>query len=171
MELFSAMEQRYSCRKYDTKPVEQEKVQKCLEAARLSPSACNSQPTHYIEVKDDEIKAKVCDLVPMPFLKQAPTMMVLVEDEISLIPAVSKVFGDQFFAQIDVGISAAHFCLAATDLGLATCMVGWLEKAEELKQILGITKGEIRLIISLGYALDELKPKKRKEIAEMYDIK
>ncbi len=171
MELFSVIEQRYSCRKYDSKPVEQEKLLKCLEAARLSPSACNSQPTYYIEVKDEAIKAKVCDLVPMPFLKQAPTMMILVEDEVSLIPAVSKVFGDQFFGQIDVGISAAHFCLAATDLGLATCMVGWLEKAEELKQALGIEKGEIRLIISLGYALDEMRPKKRKELNEIYDIK
>ena len=38
---------RQSCRAYDaTRPVEEEKLLTCLEAARLAPSACNAQPYH-----------------------------------------------------------------------------------------------------------------------------
>ena len=56
MEVLQAIQTRRSVRKYLDKPVEREKINECLEAARLAPSACNSQPWHYIIIDDPKVK-------------------------------------------------------------------------------------------------------------------
>ena len=60
MDVRTAIETRHSVRKFADKPVEREKINACLEAARLAPSACNSQPWHYIVIDDPQVKANFC---------------------------------------------------------------------------------------------------------------
>ncbi len=84
MDFFDLVRKRYSVRAYSPKPVEPEKIQRCIEAARLAPSACNSQPWTFIVVDDPQIKNNLADttsnkLLPLNhFTKQAPVMIVIV---------------------------------------------------------------------------------------------
>lgn len=52
---------RQSCRQYSNKKVEKEKLIKCIEAARIAPSACNSQPWHFVVVNNEELSPKVAE--------------------------------------------------------------------------------------------------------------
>jgi nitroreductase len=55
---------------------------------------------------------------------------------------------------IDIGITAEHFCLQATELGLGTCMIGWFEE-EKIKKLLQMPADKsIGLVISVGYAVE-----------------
>lgn len=169
---------RYSLRKYDARPVEREKLAVCVEAARLSPSACNSQPWRFIVVDDPDLLRLIAPLtrtkgVPINrFVDAAPAIAVLVSER----PNLSSLFGAAAtgtpFYLIDVGIAAEHFCLQATELGLGTCMLGWFDRPG-LKRILGIPKRKkIPLLITVGYPQNEGIPaKKRKPLEEILDFR
>ena len=62
-EFFDLINKRQSCRKYLDKPVEKEKLIKCIEAARVAPSACNSQPWHFVVVNNKELSSKVAHVL------------------------------------------------------------------------------------------------------------
>ncbi len=59
MSLKEIIDRRYSCRQFQEKEVEREKIIRCIEAARMAPSACNSQPWRFIVVDDPELKKKL----------------------------------------------------------------------------------------------------------------
>jgi nitroreductase len=61
MALLDSIKQRISVRDFIDKPVEREKIMLCIEAARLAPSASNSQPWRFIVVDDRQLKGKLCD--------------------------------------------------------------------------------------------------------------
>ena len=77
-------------------------------------------------------------------------------------------FKSQDFAAIDLGLATAHLCLAATEQGLSTCILGWLNEAK-LKELLGIPASKrVRLVIAVGYAAaDTLRPKQRKPLEDL----
>ncbi len=76
MDVFTAIEQRRSIRKYKDKPVEEEKLQKVLEAARLSPSARNEQNWKFVVVKDADTREKLTEAIGQPFVREAPIILV-----------------------------------------------------------------------------------------------
>lgn len=166
---------RQSCRKYDTKPVEKEKLEKLAEAVRLAPSACNSQPYKFIIVsgeKSQNVRDAVQKLGRNKFTNECPSFAIIVEQKASLVPAIAKVVKSQEFAPIDIGIAATHYCLTATDLGLSTCMIGWLDE-DKLRKDFSIPKERrIRLVIATGYAAqdDTLREKKRKELSDIAEF-
>ena len=92
MELFEALVQRQSCRKYSTQPVEMEKLTKCVEAAQLAPSACNSQPWSFVVVTSPEKVAAVTDnimnVVFNKFCKDVQSYIAIVEEPAYLRPDV-----------------------------------------------------------------------------------
>lgn len=162
---------RQSCRNYDGRPVEKEKLQKCLDAATLSPSACNSQPWKFY-VATDASAQKVRECVEKEgrnkFADNCPAFTVVVEQPATLKPAIAKSVAPQKYAQMDVGLSVAHYCLEAADIGLSTCIIGWMDE-EKLKSFLNLADGEIiRLVIATGYADkdDKIREKTRKPQAE-----
>lgn len=171
MDFLTLANKRQSVRGYLDKPVEEEKIKRCLEAARLSPSACNAQPWKFIVVDDASLKNKIADetsnrLLPLNhFTKQAPVHVVLVMEKPNTTSKIGEWVRDKKFTLIDVGIAAEHFCLQATTEGLGTCMLGWFNE-KNVKKLLQIP-GQKRaiLIITLGYpASDNIRPKKRKEL-------
>jgi nitroreductase len=165
---------RQSTRAYDTREVEMEKIERCLEAARLAPSACNAQPWKFIVVNDSELKNQVADatqdrILPFNhFTKQAPVHIVVVREKANLESAVGQIVKDKEYPVMDIGIATIHFCLQAVEEGLGTCILGWF-KEKKVKKLLSVPGNKrVELIITVGYpATDEIRPKKRKTREEM----
>lgn len=166
---------RESCRNYDaTRPVEAEKLEKCIQAAQLAPSARNTQPWFYTVVTNPEQRDIVSESVQMggkginKFASQVPAFVLCQRLPIKARPEEEAAAGRSLdFSQIDLGISVAHLCLEATDLGLSTCIMGWLDEAR-LRKELNLSDADLRLVIGVGYAAtEELRPKKRKNMDEI----
>ncbi|MGD0078578.1 MAG: nitroreductase family protein [Sedimentisphaerales bacterium] len=149
MSLFETMKKRYSCRAYQDKPIEQEKLNQIFEAARQAPSAKNLQDWRFVVVTDKAQKQQVADCTNHPnAFGQAGAMI-----------AACSVCDDtmrcgQQIAPIDVAIALEHIALMATELGLATCWIGSFD-AEKIRQVLGIPKDvAIIELMALGYPAD-----------------
>jgi len=157
---------RQSTRRYSDINVEKEKIQLCIEAARMAPSASNSQPWTFIVVDNPELKEKVAvetygSVVSFnKFVHQVPVIIVIVIEKTKLITQVGAFIKDREFPLIDIGIAAEHLCLQAAELGLGTCMLGWFNFPK---------KKRIGLLITLGYPAtdDPLRNKIRKTTEEM----
>ena len=172
MDFLEIANARQSCRSYDeTRPVEPEKLQKVLDAARLAPSACNGQP-YLLTVCTGE-KAKEVALLTRgmggmnKFAVQAPVCIVISEGAYNRTAALgAKVKGNDY-RSIDIGIMTAYLTAEATAQGLSTCILGWLDD-EKIRAAIG-TDHPTRLVITLGYARedDKLRPKKRKELGDL----
>ncbi|MGG7210792.1 nitroreductase family protein [Clostridium baratii] len=157
MDFFTLINKRESVRGYLDKQVEREKIIKIIEAARVAPSACNAQPWKFIVVNDKEITSEVAKNLYEPmiglnkFALTAPVFIVVVGEKRNLTSKIGELIKKKDYTSIDVGIASEHICLAATELGLGTCMMGWF-KEKEIKKLLNINKNkEIHLVISLGY--------------------
>jgi nitroreductase len=170
------VKRRYSVRSYSDKPVEDEKIIKCLQAVHLAPSACNAQPWKFIIVNDQNLKNQIADttsknILPMNhFTKQAPIHVVVIMEKPNISSAIGSVLKDKPYNLIDIGIAAAHFCLQATELGLGTCIVGWFNE-KKVRSLLNIpASSRPVLIITVGYATtDEIPEKRRKPFEKIYN--
>jgi nitroreductase len=173
-ELLDLIHRRQSQRAYIERPVEKEKLLNCIEAARLAPSANNSQPWKFIIVDDPELKNTLAGLttsgvIPMNhFTKQAPVHVAIVREKTNLTTSVGRVLKDKNYPLIDIGITTAHFCLQATAEGLSTCIIGWFDE-KKAKELLKIPKNlRLELIVLVGYPpTTEIRKKKRKETQEV----
>ena len=153
--------------------MEKEKLDRVLETARLSPSACNGQP-YQITVCMGETAKKVAKATQgmgmNKFATDAPVLIVLSEMPYVKSAALGAKVKKNDYRSIDIGIVAAYITAEATAQGLSTCILGWLED-QELRKICGLD-GAARLVITLGYASadDKLRTKKRKDITELVKI-
>lgn len=162
---------RESCRNYTGEPVPREKLLAILDAARMSPSACNSQPWSFIvaDTPDAARRAAACVQVDgaNKFTDHAPAFLIVLEEPVQLSPRIADKIDSQHFAQIDLGLITAHICLAAADLGLGTCIMGIFDE-EKTKAYFQIpAEKRVRLILSVGYSADTSpRAKKRKSLEE-----
>ena len=162
---------RQSCRSYHpAREVEEQKLEQILEAARLSPSACNGQPYHITVCRKEAAKqvAKAVQGMGMnAFASDAPVLLVISEKPYCKTAALgAKVKGNDY-RSIDIGIAAAYITAEAEAQGLGSCILGWLDD-EKIRAICALD-GTTRLVITLGYAKegDKLRNKKRKEMEEL----
>jgi len=171
---FDLVQERRSVRSYNEKPVPSELVERAIEAARLAPSAHNSQPWKFIVVDNTAIKneiAAACTSPRMPinkFVPRAPVIVALVSERKGFLMRVASILKRREFHMIDLGIAAEHFCLQAHDDGLGTCMIGWFNE-HKVKRILRVPHSRrVHLLISVGFT-DDVKPriKKRKAAEEI----
>lgn len=151
------LQHRQSVRRYLDTEVESDKLDKLVEAVRLSPSACNSQPWKLILVNEPELKDKVAKATFSKiisfnrFAAEAPVIAVFVIEKAKLIARIGGVIKHQEYPEYDIGIAAAHFCLQAADLGLGTCMIGWFNE-KRIRKLLHIPGDrKIALLVTLGY--------------------
>lgn len=170
MDFSELMYKRQSCRAYDEgREVEPEKLDAILEAARVAPSACNGQPYHFTVCRGAKAKevAKATQGMGMnKFASQAPVLIVVSEENYVKSAAVGAKVKNNDFRSIDIGIAVAYLTAAATEQGLSTCILGWLDD-DKLRSFCNL-KHPARLVITLGYAADEtVRPKKRKELSEL----
>jgi nitroreductase len=173
-DFYELVKHRQSTRAFDTsRTVDRDVINRVLEAGRLSPSACNAQPWHFIVVDDPELKDKVADaasarLLGMNhFTKQAPVHIIVVEEKVNLSSGIGGMVKDKHFAFLDIGIATAHICLAAEAEGLGSCILGWFAEAK-MKKLLNISENRrVVLDIVIGYPAQPLRDKKRKTTEEV----
>ena len=166
---------RQSCRKYNpNKAVEEEKISAILEAANLSPSACNSQPYNITVAKGDAAKevAKATTGMGMnSFTADVPVMLVISESAYSKTAALGAKLKGNDYRSIDIGILSAFITLKAAELSLGTCILGWFDD-KKVRSVCGIDS-PVRLIIALGYPEDgyAIRDKKRKSLSDYISYK
>ena len=162
---------RQSTRKYLVKDVDKALVAKCLEAARLAPSACNSQPWHFIVVDDKdkirEMGEAAAGLGMNKFAAGVPVMIAVVLEKMNFTAKVGSMLKNKDYCMLDLGIAVEHFCLQAAEEGLGTCILGWFDE-KKTARLLGVPKGKrIPLLITLGYPDCEIRNKTRKPLEEI----
>lgn len=167
MEFLQLAASRQSDRAYDkTRAVEREKLERILEAARLSPSACNAQPWKFVVVDEPELAFKIgkatASLGMNKFAKDAPVHILIVEESANITSMLGSHIKDKYFPLIDIGIASAHITLAAEAEGLGSCILGWFDE-KTIKSLVGIPeKKRLLLDITIGYPAKAKRTKSRK---------
>ena len=165
---------RQSCRNFDAKKqIEDEKIQAILASARLSPSACNGQPYFLTVCKGEKAKQVARATMGMgmnKFSLDAPVQIVISEMPYVKSAALGAKLKGNDYRSIDIGIVCAYITASATELGVGSCILGWLDSAK-IKDICDLD-GEVRLVISLGYPNDndKLREKTRKSLDKLAKI-
>jgi nitroreductase len=150
MDVMNAIKTRKSVRAYLDRPVEEEKLNVVLEAARLAPSASNRQEWRFVIVRDAEIRKKLAAVAGgQAFVGEAPVLIVACAETDGHVMRCG-----QPCYPIDVAIALDHMSLAAVGLGLGSCWIGLFDE-KKVKDILHIPD-QIRVVelMPLGYPSD-----------------
>lgn len=171
MEFVDLVLKRQSTRKYLDKKVDKDLIVKCLEAARLAPSACNSQPWHFVVVDEpgliSEIGKAAASFGMNKFAAEVPVMVAVVLEKMNISAKVGSMLKKKDYCMLDLGIAVEHFCLQAAEEGLGTCILGWFDE-KKTAQLLHVPEGKrIPLLITLGYPDCEIRNKIRKPLGEI----
>jgi nitroreductase len=163
MEFSELIRARYSARAYRPDPVEEEKLEAVLEAARLAPTAANRQPFQLIVIRTVGREAELKRIYNRDWFVQAPLVLC-----ICAIPDQGWVRMDgKVYTDVDATIAMDHLILAATDLGLGTCWIAAFDPAAA-REVLGLAEGlEPVAFTPLGYAADRPRPKARKPLSDL----
>ncbi len=169
--IWDAIATRRSVRSFEDIPVEEQKLTKCLEAARLAPSWGNKQCWQFIVVQG---RQKVDDLGIVPAnIKNAPALIVACGD-----PEKSGTMDGKPYFMFDVGIAVEHIILEAWEQGLGTVIVGGFRESK-VRAALGIPENiRVVALVPIGYptggdtiatvlANKTVGPKNRKELKEI----
>ena len=162
---------RQSCRDFNDKPLEKEKVDKIVQLATLSPSACNSQPWKMYVITDQDKLGAVAESLQDRghnlFTSGAKAFIVLAEKDATLKETISSRFSSDHFVKYDIGELTAYITLAAESMGVSSCIIGWVNQ-EKLKSAVGLADGEIaNIVVALGYSDIPVRAKKRKTAEEI----
>ncbi len=170
----SLIKARQSCRDFNDKPIDRETVIKIAELAMLAPSACNSQPWRMYCVTEIEKVKEVCAAVQErghnKFASGAKAFIVVCDKNATLRPGTEQKFDRNHFVKYDVGELVAYITLAAESMGVASCIIGWINYAD-LKRTVGYPDDEVcNIVVALGYTDTPVRPKIRKDKAEIIKI-
>jgi nitroreductase len=146
--IYKKIKNQRTIRKYLQKVVPEEALLKCVDAARLSPSAANLQPLKYVIVNDQKLLTKVFSTLSWagylpdykPGKEEMPRayIVILLDEKISLAPH-------------DAGIAAMSISMVGYEWGLGSCILGSVDR-EKLKKILNVPEElAITLVVALGY--------------------
>jgi len=173
--MMNAIKLRRSIRKYTAKPVADEKIVQLIESARLAPSGNNTQPWHFIVIRDEGIKQQIAKVSHnQKWMLTAPVFIACVADIRSRIESDIEIILEEESPHNelkkiirDTAIAIEHIVLEAVNEGLGTCWVAWFAQ-NEIRPILGLANDKyVVSIITIGYADEEPKPRKRKELKEI----
>jgi nitroreductase len=164
--MLEVFKKRRSIRKYEDKPVEEEKIKAVLEAARIAPSWANKQCWYFIVVKDQSTREAISKtLEKNPAQKavaQAPVLIVACAD-----PEQSGKMEDQSYYLVDIGICFEHLILEAANQGLGTCWICWMNE-NAIREILEVPeKYRIVAMTPLGYPAQSPEDRGRKSLEEI----
>jgi len=163
MNFLEIVNKRFSCRSYEARDVEKEKLDYVMECVRLAPSAVNRQPWVFRIIRSEEGKALMQRCYDREWFCTAPLyILASVRHDEEWVRADGKHHGD-----IDVAIAVEHLCLAAAEIGLGTCWVCNFD-ADLCKKELDLSEKEDPIaIIPIGYPACDVTPKKRKAMEQM----
>ena len=144
---------RQSDRTFSTQEVNRKDLLKCVQAAQLAPSACNSQPWKFIIIDNQTLLQQAAAVIednPMKinkFAAGAPVLVAVVEEPALLMNNTVS----NRWAQFDLGSATEHFCLQAAELGLGTCIMGAFNE-EKMKELLHVPQNSnIFVMLAVGY--------------------
>ena len=162
MAIIDTIRNRYSCRAYQDKPIEQDKLDMIFEAARLAPSAMNTQDWRFVVVTDKEIRQQVAEHTNRPEVFHEAGAIIAACSNSDHVMRCGQAIGP-----IDVSIALEHIALQAIELGLATCWIGSFD-TDKVRAILGIP-ADIAIIelMALGYPADSKKESQREPIEKI----
>ncbi|MFO7939715.1 MAG: nitroreductase family protein [Bacteroidales bacterium] len=167
MSFLELAKKRYSCRKFQDKPVEKEVMLQVLDAGRIAPSAKNKQPWHFIVIQDKQNLEKLYQVYNREWIRSAPAIIAVCGDHRE---AWRRADG-KIHTNVDVAIAIDHLTLQATDLGLGTC---WVCKFDVMKtvELLNLRDDiEPIALLPIGYPADapntERHEEQRKELEEI----
>ena len=154
MEFSEVIRSRYSVRKFQARPVEQEKLDAILSAVTAAPTACNNQPQKVYVLKSEEAREKLKEVCPCTF--DAPLVFIVGYDED--LPAAGRIRPDYRFGETDAAIVTTMMMLTAQAEGLGSCYVGWF-CSEEVKEALSLPeKLQVTAILPVGYPAEDAAP-------------
>ena len=166
---------RRSVRKYSARPISDDDIEYLLEAARVAPSSNNKQPWRFVVVRDPEKVQRLAGAAPKrivfnrPWMSKAPCVIVCCAEPSTIFHKAVGALLPVDLAMIDITIAAEHIVLAAAELGLGTCWVGWFDE-RKVRDILNLPqKWSVIALLAVGWPespLEDRKPK-RKQIAEI----
>jgi nitroreductase len=162
MTVLESIRKRYSCRAYQDRPIEQEKLDCIFESAQLAPSAKNLQDWRFVAVTDKETKRKLAEAANnQMFLEKADVIIVACSNSSELMRC------GQALGPIDVAIALEHIALQAAEIGLATCWIGSFYP-EKVRAVLGIPE-DIAVIelMALGYPADKPRQLRREPMEKI----
>jgi len=160
---------RQSCRSYDAeRPVEREKLEAVLSAARLAPSACNSQPYFLTLCTGETARAVLSTTVALGmnrFTADVSVCVVISEGDYNKSAGFGAKRLDNDYRSIDIGIAAAYLTAEATTQGLGSCIIGYFDD-KKIRSLIDLDRKTL-LVIALGYPKegDPIRPKVRKDIS------
>ena len=160
-------EARYSCRNYQDRPIEAEKLDYIRECVRLAPSAVNRQPWRFIFVDNSqpELFARVKETYHRDWINDVPAIILCMKAEAE---CWTRRYDSKSHADIDLAIAIEHLCLAATEQGLGTCWVCNFD-INQFHEIVPMPEGlEPVALIPIGYPADEQAPKVRKAMEDVW---
>lgn len=158
--IIEIINKRHSVRNFKDKSVDNGILLSIVEAARLSPSACNAQPWRFVAVTDKSLIRDIVDkgmggIVPNKWALSAPVIIVGCAVLNLLTHRIGETVKGIHYHQIDMGIAMEHMVLLATEMGLGTCWIGWF-KARKIKRMLNIPKDwKIISLLAMGYPQEE----------------
>ena len=159
-------DKRQSCRQYKSEPIAEDKLRYIQECVRLAPSAVNRQPWRFVLVTDEARLEQVKACYQRDWIRPVPTIVVCC---VSRTEAWTRPCDQHNHADIDIAIATEHLCLAASEQGLGNCWVCNFD-VERLCQSGIVPQGyEPAVLVTLGYAADEPRPKVRKPLAEVWE--
>ncbi len=160
MELYEAINRRYSVREYRNDDVEGEKLKRVLDAGRMAPSARNRQDWKFVVVRDPAVKTALVEAAEQPWMSAAPVIIAVVGT------GNNTMFCGVPSDPVDCAIALDHMTLAAAVEGLGTCWIGHF-KQDECRNILGVpAEYTIIEMLTLGYPAGEVPPAKDRKALE-----
>ncbi|HIE10634.1 MAG TPA: nitroreductase [Kiritimatiellae bacterium] len=152
---------RRSVRRYARRPVPRDVIDRCVEAARLAPSACNSQPWRFLIFDRDPWRSRVAQAAfggvysLFSFARQAPVLVALVRLQSTYAAKLGGLMRRVNYSLIDIGIAGEHFVLQAAEEGVGTCWIGWFNE-RRVRRILRLAPGErLDVLIAMGYPQED----------------
>jgi len=159
MTVLEAIRKRYSCRAYQDRSIERQKLESILEAARLAPSAKNTQDWRFVVVTDKETKRQVAETTNRPEVFEKAGAIIAACSNSDYVMQCGQAIGP-----IDVAIALEHICLQATELGLGACWIGSFDP-KKVRRILGIPDDIVIVeLMAVGYPADSRPEPKREPI-------
>jgi len=156
MTVQAAIARRVSCRAYQSKPVPEAHVMQILEAARLAPSACNQQPWRFAVVRAPDLRRRIVEEGFLPGIKMtwaldAPVHVVIGMERSFVTHRLAASVSGVDYPWVDIGIAGEHLVLAATELGLGTCWIGWIKPREVARVVGWPASVKPVIVITVGY--------------------
>ena len=163
MDVMTAIETRRSIRRYSACPVEEEKLNRVLEAGRLAPSARNLQELKFVVVRDPETRLRLKEAAGgQGCVAQAPVFLAVCGTN----PGAVMSCGQPRYT-VDASIALSFMILEAQAQGLGTCWLGHFDEAK-IRQILGIPESvRVVAVTPLGYPDEAPAPRSRKSLTEL----